>query len=456
MSTGGGGGGGTNTVTRTELDPIMRPFVQYGLEESTRLYQNPDMPKYYPGQTFVGPSQQTQAALAAAQQRATMGNPLVPAAQQNVLGLQTATNAANPMFASMYQNAQTTPQTAQNVYGGLATGGIQNTASPLYQSLYGNAQTTPQAAQNVFSGLAGGQFGNAAMPLTQSTAQGSFLSGNPFFEGAFRGATQGAQTAYQDATQAALSNASRAGRYGSGSMGTALDRAGGVFANALTNTAGQLAFQNYGAERGMQEAAIGRLAGLSQQDLSNRLTGAQSLAQMGQQTFANQAAAAQGLAGLSAQDISNRMAGAQALSQTGQQTFANQAAAAQAIGAASESDYARRLSAAELAPGLAAADYSDINQLLQTGQAAEGYQEAAMADAVNRFNFAQQAPYMKLQSYLSGAYGAPSGMQQTTPVYRNQMGNVLGGALTGAALGGGTGLGAGVGAAIGGGLGLLG
>ena len=284
MSTGGGGGQTTNTVTRTELDPIMRPFVQYGLEESTRLYQNPDMPQYYPGQTYVGPSQQTQAALAAAQQRATMGNPLVPAAQQ----------------------------------------------------------------------------------AAQQTIQGGFLGGNPFFEGAFKGATQGAQTAYQDATQLALSNASRAGRYGSGAMGTALDRAGGVFANALTNTAGQLAFQNYDTERGRQQAMIGA------------------------------------------------------------------------------------------APGLAGADYSDINQLLQTGQAAEGYQEAAMADAVNRFNFAQQAPYMKLQSYLSGAYGAPSGMQQTTPVYRNQLGNVLGGALTGAALGGGTGLGAGVGAGIGAGLGLLG
>jgi len=285
MSTGGGGGGQTtNTVTRTELDPIMRPFVQYGLEESTRLYQNPDMPQYYPGQTYVSPSQQTQAALAAAQQRAVTGNPLVPAAQQ----------------------------------------------------------------------------------AAQQTIQGGFLGGNPFFEGAFRGATAGAQTAYQDATQQALSNASRAGRYGSGAMGTALDRAGGVFANALTNTAGQLAFENYNAERGRQQAMIGA------------------------------------------------------------------------------------------APGLAGADYQDINQLLQTGQAAEGYQEAAMADAVNRFNFQQQAPYMKLQSYLSGAYGAPSGMQQTTPVYRNQMGNVLGGALTGAALGGGTGLGAGVGAAIGGGLGLLG
>ena len=85
MGGGGSGGGGTNTVTRTELDPVMRPFVQYGLEESTRLYQNPDVPQYYPGQTYVAPSQQTQAALSAAQQRAVTGNPLTPAAQQTAL-----------------------------------------------------------------------------------------------------------------------------------------------------------------------------------------------------------------------------------------------------------------------------------------------------------------------------------------------------------------------------------
>ena len=283
MSMGGGGGGGTNTVTRTELDPVMRPFVQYGLEESTRLYQAPGSMQYYPGQTYVSPSQQTQAALSAAQQRAVTGNPLTPAAQQTAL----------------------------------------------------------------------------------NTIQGNYLGGNPFFEGAFKAATQGAQTQYMDATQQALSNASRAGRYGSGAMGTALDRAGGVYANALTNTAGTLAYQNYADERARQQAMIGA------------------------------------------------------------------------------------------APSLAAADYQDINQLLQTGQAAESYQEAAMADAVNRYNFAQQAPYQKLQSYLSGAYGAPTGMQTVTPVYRNPVGNVLGGALTGAAIGGMSGN-AGVGAAIGGGLGLLG
>ena len=274
----GGGGGGTNTVTRTELDPVMRPFVQYGLEESTRLYQQPNLPSYYPGQTYVSPSQQTQAALQAAQQRATMGNPLTPAAQQQALG----------------------------------------------------------------------------------TIQGQFLGGNPFFEGAFRGATQQAQTQFQDATQQALSNASRAGRYGSGAMGTALDRATGAFGQALTNTAGALAYQNYDAERARQQAMIGA------------------------------------------------------------------------------------------APQLAATDYEDINKMLQLGQVSEGYQETALADAVNRFNFAQQAPYQKLQSYLSGAYGAPAGMQTSQPVYRNQFGNVLGGALTGAALGGTPG------AAVGAGLGLLG
>jgi len=275
---GGGGGQTTNTVTRTELDPVMRPFVQYGLQEATRLYQAPDIPQYFPGQTYVSPSQQTQAALTAAQQRAAVGNPLTPVAQQQAL----------------------------------------------------------------------------------NTLQGGYLGGNPFFQGAFRAATQGAQTAYQDQVQQALSNASRAGRYGSGAMGTALDRAGSTFANALTNTAGTLAYQNYADERARQQAMIGA------------------------------------------------------------------------------------------APTLAGADYEDINKMLQLGQIAEGYQETALADAVNRFNFAQQAPYQKLQSYLSGAYGAPTGMQVSQPVYRNQFGNIVGGALTGAALGGTPG------ALVGGALGLLG
>lgn len=257
-----GGGGGTNTVTRTELDPTMRPYVQYGLSEAQRLYQM-GAPTYYPGQTFIGPSQQTQTALEAAQARAMRGSPLVPAAQQQLL----------------------------------------------------------------------------------NTIQGQYLGDNPYMTQALQPGFQAAQRQYESGVGQALSNFSRAGRYGSGAMQNALGQAGGEFARALTGTAGALGFQNYADERARQAAAMAA------------------------------------------------------------------------------------------APQMAAADYSDISQLMNIGQQTEAYQELALQDAINRFNFAQQAPYASLQSFLSGAYGAPSGMQQVTPVYRNQLGNVLGGALTGAGLG---------------------
>jgi hypothetical protein len=259
-----GGGGGTNTVTRTELDPTMRPYVQYGLSEAQRLYQTPNVPQYYPGQTYIGPSQQTTTALEAAQTRATMGNPLVPAAQQQLLG----------------------------------------------------------------------------------TIQGNFLGANPYLEAALQPAFGAAQRQFESATNQALSNFSRAGRYGSGAMRGALTNIGGEFGRALTGAAGQLGYANYADER------------------------------------------------------------------------------------------ARQMAATQMAPAMAAQDYADIQRLANVGQQTEAYQEMALQDAINRFNFAQQAPYARLQSFLSGAYGAPSGMQQVTPVYRNPLAGAVGGALTGAALGG--------------------
>jgi hypothetical protein len=80
---GGGGGskGGGTSETKNQLDPTIRPFVEYGLQEAKSLYQT-DTPQYYGGQTFISPSAQTQQALQAAQNRALAGSPLLPAAQQ--------------------------------------------------------------------------------------------------------------------------------------------------------------------------------------------------------------------------------------------------------------------------------------------------------------------------------------------------------------------------------------
>ena len=82
---GGGGGGTTTSKTSSELDPTVRPFVEYGLGEAKSLYQQPG-PNYFAGQTYVSPSSQTTTALQAAQNRAMAGSPLAAAGQEQQLG----------------------------------------------------------------------------------------------------------------------------------------------------------------------------------------------------------------------------------------------------------------------------------------------------------------------------------------------------------------------------------
>ena len=236
-------GGGTQTQIQ-ELSPTQAPFVEYGLGEAQRLYQSAT-PSYFPAQTFVGPSQQTQSGLTAMQNRAIEGNPLVPAAQQQYL----------------------------------------------------------------------------------STIEGDMLGAtNPYFQQRFKTASDAATQKYFDAMNQINSQASMAGRYGSGAMGQLQDRATGQFTKSLTDTAGALAFDNFARERQNQ------------------------------------------------------------------------------------------LMAAQQAPALAQQDYADIGQLLQAGQIAEGYQQQALQDAINRFDFQQNIPQQNLQNFLSAAYGAPLGGQTTTQI----------------------------------------
>jgi hypothetical protein len=187
-------------------------------------------------------------------------------------------------------------------------------------------------------------------------------------------------------------------------MGQLQDRASGQFSQALTDVAGQLAFQNYAQERGLQEQAIQSLGGLSNQALQTQLQ------------------------------------------------------AAGGLGQTAASDMQRQLQAAAMSPDMAGQDYADIQRLIDLGQMQEGYQEMALADAMNRFNFEQQAPQAALQSYLSAVYGAPMGAQTSQPIYRNPLGSGLSGAAAGAGIGSmfAPGIGTGIGAGIGGALGLLG
>jgi hypothetical protein len=428
---GSGGGGGTQTV-RTELDPAIRPFVEYGLREAQAEYQQGPL-KFFPGQTYIGPSGMTQQGMQMAQQRALQGSPLVQGAQQTVGALQTAINPALGAFGDVYGRAMNDPTTG--FFANVAGGGAQDALSmQRANQLYGQAGMGDPSA-GFYQQMMGGQFGNLATMPTAQTAAGAYLGGNPFFQGAFQPAARAAQDVFNQGIQGVSSQASQAGRYGSGAMGQLQDRASNQFAQSLSDVAGQLAFQNYSQERGLQEAAMGRLGALSQQDIQNMMSGAQGLSTGAQQTLQNQMAAMQAGAGLSQQDLANRMAAAQGLSGITQQGLQTQLSAASGMGQTAAADFARQLQAAGMAPQLAAQDYADIQRLIDLGQMQEGYQEMALADAMNRFNFQQTAPQASLQNYLSAAFGSPMGAQTSQPIFRNQLGGAAFGGLAGAGLG---------------------
>ena len=332
------------------------------MTEAQRLYQAGG-PKYYEGNTFVSPDKTTLTGLQALEQRARMGNPLLGAAQGAVQG---------------------------------AIQGQQNPAAQMYANIYGQSASNP--SNQFFTGLMGGTQ-NPAMAGTQATASGQFLSGNPFFQGAFNPAAQAATQQFQTAIGDISSAASKAGRYGSGAMGTLQDRASGQLAKSLSDTAGQLAYQNYAAERGMQESAQGRLGALAQQN------------------------------------IANQMAGATGLGQNYQQALATQLAATGGVGSTFSSDVGRQLTAAGMAPGLAQADYQDIQNLLAAGQVREGYTGQQLQADIARFNFGQNAPQNNLATFLSGVYGNPLTTNRSTSQTGSTPGptgfqNLLGGAAT--------------------------
>jgi len=183
------------TTTTSQIDPTIQPYLGYGLQQAQKLYQGGG-PQYYGGQTYVSPSTTTQTGLQALEARASLGNPLL------------------------------------------------------------------QSAQNQL----------------QNTVSGDFLSGNPFFQGAFQPAAQAAQTQFQQTLGDISSKASLAGRYGSGAMGSLQDRATGAFGQQLANTAGQLAYQNYSDERARQQAATmaaPQMAQADYQDIQNMLQAGQ-------------------------------------------------------------------------------------------------------------------------------------------------------------------------------------
>ena len=99
------------TTTTSSIDPTIQPYLSYGLQQAQQAYQGGG-PQYYGGPTFVSPSTTTQTGLQALEARASLGNPLLQSAQNQ---LQNTVSGGflggNPFFQGAFQPAARAAET---------------------------------------------------------------------------------------------------------------------------------------------------------------------------------------------------------------------------------------------------------------------------------------------------------------------------------------------------------
>ena len=160
------------TTTTSQVDPTIQPYLGYGLQQAQKLYQGGG-PQYYGGPTYVAPSTTTQTGLQALEARASLGNPLLQSAQNQ---LQNTVSGGflggNPFFQGAFQPAAKAAETQFHTtlgdiasksslagrYGSGAMGSLQdratgafgqqlaNTAGQLAYQNYADERARQQAA----------------------------------------------------------------------------------------------------------------------------------------------------------------------------------------------------------------------------------------------------------------------------------------------------------------------
>ena len=265
------------TTTQSSIDPVLRPYLEQGLQQAQNLFLTGQQPSYYPGQTYVSPSAATTESIA----------------QQEALAR---------------QNSQLLGQAQQSFLGGMQAG---SAAQPLYQNIYGAAQNQPGAG--VYGQAAAGGLQNQALGQMQSIAGGSMLNSNPYQQQMMQAATRPLEQAFSQSVLPGISSLySKSGRLGSGSMERALGTATEGYGRALGDVTSNLAGSQYQAERQLQQQALGMFGTASAQDIATRLAGAQGLQSAQAQSLQGQLGAAGGVGAAQEQALQRQMAAASA------------------------------------------------------------------------------------------------------------------------------------------------
>ena len=168
-----GGGGNTRQVTQTTNAPAYaQPFLEYGLSEAKNIYQN--QPSYYPGQTTVGFSPESEMALAGTRQMAIDGSPFIPAVQdvvmQNLMGTNPLQSAA---FRPVIEQMQAQASKAGRYGSGYEQGAVAAALAPMaYQAQQQAIAQAPAARDfgfadlNTLAGVGGAREAQAGAELS--------------------------------------------------------------------------------------------------------------------------------------------------------------------------------------------------------------------------------------------------------------------------------------------------
>ena len=104
------GGGGQSQSSSNEIDPMLKPYISYGLDEAKTLYQD-GAPSYYGGNTYLDPNSQQQQAI----------NMMTANAGVNNQMLQNSTDLNNSMIQGDYLQNNPNFDAVMNTAGRKAT-----------------------------------------------------------------------------------------------------------------------------------------------------------------------------------------------------------------------------------------------------------------------------------------------------------------------------------------------
>lgn len=166
MSKGGGSGGGTNTVTQSS-DPwgAAQPYLKDIMGKAQDWYNSSSGSQYFPGSTTVPLSADTQQALGSIRSRATLGSPLMGAAEQqaqDTIQGKYLSPDSNPFLKDTFNQASGAVNSAVNGqfsaagrYGsGAHAGVLADKNNQLATDIYGGNYNNERTRQATMSALA--------------------------------------------------------------------------------------------------------------------------------------------------------------------------------------------------------------------------------------------------------------------------------------------------------------